>query len=238
MKSPIQPLISHTVIALCLFIALLAPSAACMAADSEEYAIGETKLKLKGPAEHSRFGKKSIPALLLVPDRYKGLVNHTLAFFSREGVNKPSKMYNNHGAIFYMGSSKKVWSREDFARIRSRLMPGIKAKNAAQLHDNEQFMRSFLAEDADFTISQRKAKKYYSRLQQSTVLLDTENAIALAYRHKKKGERDKYVTVSLSLVGNKVIGTAYYQVDPGSKERNRAAQMTLDWQKSILDANK
>lgn len=220
---------------LSLFAFSLYGANAAFSAEPESYAIGNTRLVLQGPPKHSWINKKGFTALWLVPERYKGLVGHAVAFHSNGSLNKPTRMYNNHGALFFLGPENKVWTKEDFAALKAKLMPAKKEQEAVA--EGERFLRQFLDEDADFKISSRKAKKYYKRLQQAYVLYDAEDAVVLAYRHKKKGERDKYVTLSLSLVRDKIIGTAYYQVDPGSKERERSEKMTLEWQQAILNAN-
>lgn len=220
-----------------LAVALLSGPVTAHAVEPDSYTLGETRLQLKGPAKHSWINKKTFAALLLVPERYKGLAGHALAFYSPGSINKPTRMYDNHAALFHLGPQNKSWTKEDFALMKAKLMPGKADRGQEAVKKGEQFLRQFLDKQADYAVSTRRAKKYYKRLQQAEVLHDAQNAVVLAYRHKKKGKRDKYVTLSLCLVRDKVIGTAYYQVDPGGKERERSRQLTLDWQKSILDAN-
>ena len=216
---------------------LCVPRPGLAAEDPQQYTLGNTKLSLPGPESHNWNNPKTYPPLAFVPKRYKGLTRHLLALYSSPSINNFSKMYNNHGALFFMGSAKTTWTKEEFALIKAKLMPVKTELSEAEVQDREHFFKIFLAERADFETPDRRVKKYYGRLQQSVVLYDTETAVALAYRHKKKGEQDKYVTVSLSLVRNKLIGTAYYQVAPNDRERQRADNLTLDWQQSIIKSN-
>lgn len=234
-RSPHQN-IFLTLVCCCLALCVLCSPAMSQAAEMQRFSLGDAKLMLGGPEGHAPLAKKQVPALLLVPDRYRGLLKHVLSFYAAEAINKPSKIYNNHGALFYMGSSKKTWSKQDLTELKTKLMPGAQAEGG-ELKERQEFMRRFLKQEADFAISRRKAEKYYDRLQQCVVLDDGEQGLVLGCRHKKKGEKDKYVTMSLTLVRDKLIGTAYYQVAPGRKERSRAAQMTRDWQKALLEAN-
>jgi hypothetical protein len=222
---------------LLLGVLLCVPRPGLAAEGQQRYTLGETKLSLPGPKQHSWNNPKTYPPLVLVPKRYKGLTRHLLALYASPSLNNFSKMYNNHGALFFMGSAKKTWTKEEFALLKAKLMPVKTEWGEAELQDREQFFKKFLAERADLKIPKRKVKTYYGRLQQSVVLYDTETAVALAYRHKKKGEQDKYFTVSLSLVRDKLIGTAYYQVAPDSKEQQRADNLTLDWQQIIIESN-
>lgn len=224
-------------IVLAFVMLFIIPGGVQAASEPDSYTIGETRLNLKGPANHVWVNKKSVAALMIVPDRYKGLTRQLLSIYSSGSTNSFSKMYNNHGALFFVGSPKKVWTNEDFTFLKTKLMPTSIPGSDAETLEREQFLRDFLAKNAAFEIPGRKAKKYYGRLLRASVLYESDTSVILAYRHKKKGEKDKFITLSLALVQDKLIGTAYYQVDPDKKERERAAQMTIAWQKSILQAN-
>lgn len=226
------------ILALCLFIVCSLAVALPAQAQPTHKQLGKTSITLAAPVGHSWVNPKTELALNLLPKRYKGLAGHAITIFSYSSLNSLMKLYNNYCTLFYIGKMDKSWSQQELQELKEYLLvPKGKILSGEVLDANSEYLHLFLENSMDFSISSKKAKKYYSQLQDHEVLLNNEHGLVLSLRIKKAGEKTKYVFISLTLVKDKLLGTVYYQVRPGSKERERAATLTKNWQKSILQAN-
>lgn len=223
-----------------LFLGLLFPAtagAALPGAEPAQYNLGGRIIKLSGPAEHRWVDKDSILGLKLAPARYEKVVTHMISIYAREPGLSLTRPYHNYGALFFVGPKDKIWTEAEFAELKRQLLPGPEIMDKAEQARRHEFLRQFLREGVGFKLTRGKSKKYYERVQQATVLRDTPRSLALSLLQRKKDEKDKLVTMSLSLVQGKLVGTLYYQIDPGQTATARSRQQTLDWQDALLRDN-
>lgn len=240
LKKPTKnPLRMRTLLA-ALLLGLLFPATAgalALAGEPRQYSLGEQTIKLSGPTGHRWVDKDSLLALKLAPSRYDKVVAHMISIYARDAGNSLTRPYHNYGALFFVGPRDKVWNATEFAELKRLLMPGAEDASQLELAERHEFLRRFLREGVGFKLTRGKAKKYYERVQKATVLRDDPQGLALSLLQQKKGEKDKLVTMSLSLVRGKLVGTLYYQIDPGQTATARSRQQTLDWQDRLLQAN-
>lgn len=225
-------------IAAALAALLFCTGTALAASGPDSHTLGDTTVHFSRPdSKHDWVNKNSDLGLKFIPARYAPVIRHVISIYARDSFNSPTKAYNNHCAVFFIGPRDKIWSIQDFAELKDRLMPRPEPPEGDELEAEGEYLLKTLEDGVGLKMPKRKAKKYYLRLQQSTVLRDTPDAVALTLRHKKKGEKDKQITMSLALVNGKLLGTVYYQVSPGKKERTRVANLTLVWQDALISAN-
>ncbi|MDR1124959.1 MAG: hypothetical protein LBM64_02705 [Deltaproteobacteria bacterium] len=236
-KNPIKKTWRVHALLVVLGLGLLFPAAAGAALEPLQYSLGDRIIKLSGPAGHHWVDKDSILALKLVPPRYEQAVTHMISLYAREASLSLTRPYHNYGALFFVGPKDKIWTEGEFAELKRQLMPGGPAADKDELEERYEFMRRFLREGVGFKLTRGKAKKYYERLQKATVLRDAPQGLALSLLQQKKGEKDTLITLSLSLARGKLVGTLYYQIDPGQTATARSRQQTLDWQDALMTAN-
>lgn len=226
-----------TVFALCLLATALFVSGPAQAArEPTRYTLGATTLELVAPTAHKWIDKRSEIGLKLAPERYSGLIDHLISIYALSSTGSITKLYNNYCALFYVGPPEKDWSAADFAALKSRLLNAREASEEEQAAGRE-YLRAFLLEGLGYKISSSKSRKYYAYLRDVALIRDEPEALLLSLRIRKKGEKTKHVTVSLSLVRGKLLGTLYYQVAPGGRERERAQAVTKAWQEALIAAN-
>lgn len=222
---------------LAMAVLLFTPEQLWASKEPKIHTLGDTVVNLAGPSKHSWVNKEWEIGLKLAPKRYSGLLDHIISFYSYpESQGTLSKMYNNYCALFYVGPSDKIWTAEDFADIKQHLLPrGDKSdeEKAAAM----EYMRELLGNGVDYKLSSSKTRRYYGYLQEAAVLGEGPDSIMLGLRIKKKGEKAKYVTMSLTHVKDKLIGTVYYQVAPKGAERERAGALTKSWQETLMEVN-
>lgn len=228
----------RTGLALLVFFAVsfLAAPVLQAAREPSRHALGGTTLELAAPQDHKWVNKKSDIGLKLAPDRYSNLIDHLVSVYALSATGSLSKLYNNYCALFYVGPAEKHWEQEDFAELKKHLLAGKNAPDEGKAEAID-YMRALLRDGLGYKISSSKSRKYFAYLQEAKVLGEEPDSVLLALRIKKKGEKTKYVTVSLSLVKNRLLGTLYYQVAPNNKERERVRTLTQDWQAALIDAN-
>lgn len=227
---PVKPVL----LAFALLCLLASPLRA--ATEPAFFTLGEARLRVAGPEQHNRVNKSANLGLKLAPARYEGMIGHLLSVYSSPMGASITKLYNNYGGIFFVGPENKSWTGAELARLRDFLL-SVKDGDTERAAVESEFLRQLLGEGVDFKISESKARKYYGQLKDVRLLHDGPDALAVSLRLKKKGEKEKYVTLSLSLVKDKLLGTVYYQVAPNRDERKRADGLTLKWQQALLAAN-
>ncbi|MDL2307040.1 hypothetical protein LJC48_03310 [Desulfovibrio sp. OttesenSCG-928-C06] len=218
-------------------IAALLPAGITSAKEIPAYELGGSELKLFGPSTHRWVDKDSQFALKLAPARYKNVIQHVICLYAPPSSNTIFKPYNNYGGVFYVGSRHKDWTEEEFAHLKSMLLVHGQERAEEDVLKAQAYLQEFLREGVGFDLPNRKKQKYYDRLQKTTVLQEDARSIILSLRHKESGKKDKYIVMSLALLRGKLIGTVYYQVDPGKKDRLRADELTTAWQKALISAN-
>ena len=220
-----------------LLITALIPAGILPASNIPAYTLGGSELQLIGPENHPRVNKDSQLGLKLVPSRYKNAIKHVIGLYSPPASNSMFKPYNNYGGIFYVGSKHRNWSAEEFSKLKSMLLSPEQQQDEESLAAARAYLQEFLREGLGYDLPNRKTKKYLERLRNASVLDESPHSVVMAFRHKEAGQKDKYVVMSLAMLKGKLIGTVYYQVDPGKKERRRADGLTISWQKALIEAN-
>lgn len=223
-------------ISVLLLLLLALPGQTLAAREPTQHNLGGTPVKLAPPPEHKWVNKKSDIGFKFTPERYSDVVDHMISVYSYSSSGSLSKLYNNYGAIFYVGPPDRTWTAEDFTLVKTRLLPGAVQDDEGRAEAME-YMRAFLRDGVGYKLSSSKTRRYFAYLQEATVISESPESLVMALRIKKKGEKTKYVTVSLSLVKEKLLGTLYYQVKPNGKERERARLLTQSWQEALVAAN-
>lgn len=216
---------------------LLSPSWLQAAKEPRSHTLGDTVLELAVPQGHKWVNKNSEIGFKLAPERYSDLISHLVSVYAFSSSGSLSKLYNNYCALFYVGPAEKKWEPADFAEMKKHLLVGKNATDEEKTLAME-YMRALLHDGVGYKISSSKSRKYYGYLKDATVISDDPESVLLALRIKKKGEKTKYVTMSLSLVRNKLLGTLYYQVSPSGKERERVKNLTQAWREALINANR
>lgn len=219
-----------------LLLLLALPGQAVASREPVQYNLGGTLVTLAPLPEHKWVNKKYDIGFKFTPERYSDVVDHMISVYAYSSSGSLSKLYNNYGTIFYVGPQDRIWTEEDFAFIKARLLPGAVLDDAAR-GEAMAYMRTFLREGMGYKLSSSKTRRYFGYLQEATVISEGPESVVLGLRIKKKDEKTKYVTMSLSLVKEKLLGTLYYQVKPSSQEKERARLLTQSWQEALVAAN-